>query len=149
MCTPRIGEIRSLEGIMEQTHLRLLIQERLADGRLPSTSIPRAGAGPGNGQPCDACGKIVTTAQTMIEHLDEASHGIRFHVACFHVWNVERQMAGQEPSVRLPARSAFRAPGARPNRPWAPSAPLARPASVPLEPGTRGAPRDHPGADGC
>jgi hypothetical protein len=34
-----------------------------------------------------------------------------------------------EPGVRLPARSAFRAPGRRSNRPWSPRAPAARPTS--------------------
>jgi hypothetical protein len=114
---------------MEQPLLRLLIQEKIADGRLPSAPIPRAWSGSGTGQTCDGCGEPVTHAQTMVENLDAGSRAVRFHVACFHVWNVERQMAGREPSVRLPARSAFRASGARPNRPWAPSAPLARPAS--------------------
>ena len=48
---------------MDQRFLRLLILEKLADGRLPHA----------------------------------------------YVWDVERQIPGREPSVRLPARSAFRA----------------------------------------
>ena len=114
---------------MEQPLLRLLIQEKLADGRLPRTPIQRASDGPGVGQSCDGCGEPVTNAQTVVEHRDAAGGGVQFHVACFHVWNVERQAAGREPGVRLPARSAFGAVGARPNRPWAARAPGARPAS--------------------
>ena len=112
---------------MEHPFLRLLIQEKLADGRLPSAPLPRAWGGPGNGQTCDGCSETVTAAQTVVEHLDGPGRGVRFHVACFHVWNVERQTAGHEPGARLPARSAFRAVDARPNRPWAPHAPAARP----------------------
>jgi hypothetical protein len=115
---------------MEQPLLRLLIQEKLTDGRLPSTPIPRVWSGSGNGQTCDGCGETVTHTQTLVEHRDAGS-GVQFHVACFHVWNVERQVAGggHEPSARLPTRSAFRAPGVRQNRPWAPRAPSARPAT--------------------
>ena len=114
---------------MEQPLLRLLIQEKLADGRLPSAPIPRVCDGPGTGQTCDGCGETVTHAQTVLEHLEAAGRRVQFHVACFHVWNVERQVPGHAPSARLPARSAFRSPGARVIRPWAPSAPSARPAT--------------------
>ena len=114
---------------MEQPLLRLLIQEKLADGRLPSTPISRVRGGPGTGETCDGCGGTVTHAQTVLEHLDAAGRRVQFHVACFHVWNVERQVPGATPSVRLPARSAFRSPGTRLIRPWAPSAPSARPAT--------------------
>jgi hypothetical protein len=114
---------------MEQPLLPLLIQEKLADGRLPHTPIPRARNDAGNRQACDGCGEIVTDAQTVMGNLDAAGCGLQFHVACFYVWDVERQVYGREPSVRLPSRSAFKAAGARPNRPWAPRAPAARPAS--------------------
>ena len=112
---------------MEQPLLRLLIQEKIADGRLPSAPLSRVWDGPGTGQTCDGCSEPVTHSQTVVENLDAGSRAVRFHVACFHVWNVERQTAGQEPGARLPARSAFRAVDARPNRPWAPHAPAARP----------------------
>jgi hypothetical protein len=114
---------------MDQPILRLLIQGKLADGRLPRAPIPRVWGGPGHGETCDGCGEAVTNAQLVIENLDAAGCGVQFHVACFHVWNVERQVPGREPSVRLPARSGFRASGDRRGRPWAPSAPAARPAS--------------------
>jgi hypothetical protein len=80
---------------MDQPILRLLIHERLADGRLPHTHIPRIWGGPGNGETCDGCGETVTRAQTLMENLDAARCGVQFHVACFYVWNVERQMYGQ------------------------------------------------------
>ena len=114
---------------MELPLLRLLIQEKLADGRLPSTPIPRVGGGPGTGQICDGCSETVNHAQTVVEHLDAGGRRVQFHVACFHVWDVERQVPGHASSARLPARSAFRAPDARPIRPWAPGPPSARPAT--------------------
>jgi hypothetical protein len=111
---------------MDQPILRLLILEKLADGRLPHTPVPRVWSGSGNGEACDGCGETVTNAQMAMEGLDAKECRVLFHVACFHLWDVERQV----PSARLPARSAFRALDARPTiRPWSPSAPSARPPS--------------------
>ena len=56
---------------MDQPFLRLLIQEKLADGRLPRAPIPRVWGGPGHGETCDGCGEIVTNAQTVMENLDD------------------------------------------------------------------------------
>jgi hypothetical protein len=116
---------------MDQALLRLLIQERLADGRLPRSPIPRVWGGPGRGETCDGCGETVTNAQMVMENLDATGSGNQFHVACFHVWDVERQMhAHERPSGRLPARCAFGTADARMVRPWAPLAPSARPPSA-------------------
>ena len=92
---------------MEPPLLRLLIQEKLADGRLPSTPIPRIWNGAGTGQICGGCGETITNAQAATGNVDAAGGGLQFHVACFHVWDVERQASGREPGVRLPARSGF------------------------------------------
>jgi hypothetical protein len=115
---------------MDQSILRLLIQEKLADGRLPHTPVPGVRSGSGNRETCDGCGETVTEGEMAMEGLDAKGCGVQFHVACFHVWDVERQVPRHQPSARLPARSAFRAPDARPGiRPWSPSAPPARPTS--------------------
>jgi hypothetical protein len=115
---------------MDQPILRLLILEKLADGRLPHTPVPRVWSGSGNGEACDGCGETVTSAQVAMEGLDANGCKVQFHVACFHLWDVERQVPRHEPSARLPARSAFRALDARPRiRPWSPRAPSARPPS--------------------
>ena len=118
---------------MDQPFLRLLIQEKLADGRLPRAPIPRVWGGPGHGETCDGCGETVTVAQLVMEGSNDAKgRGVQFHVGCFHVWNVERQGSGHEPGVRLPARSAFSASGARSVRSWAPvRRPPVRPAPRP------------------
>ena len=100
---------------MDQRFLRLLIQEKLADGRLPHSAIPRVWGGPGHGETCDGCGEIVTNAHMVMENLDDAAGGgVQLHVACFYVWDVERRVPGREPSVPLPARTAFRTFNARP-----------------------------------
>jgi hypothetical protein len=115
---------------MDQPILRLVIQEKLADGRLPHTPVPSVRSSSGDGKTCDGCGETVTDAQMAMEGLDAKGCGVQFHVACFHVWDVERQVLRHQPSARLPARSAFRAPDARREiRPWSPTAPSARPAS--------------------
>ena len=85
---------------MNQPILRLLIQEKLAAGRLPHNHIPRFWSGPGNGETCDGCGETVTGTQMLMRNLDATGFGVRFHVACFRLWDVERQMRGHVPSAR-------------------------------------------------
>lgn len=83
---------------MDRSILRLLIQEKLADGRLPHEDIPSIfWGGPGNGETCDGCGETVTKAQMVME-LSTKDRGAHFHVACFHVWDEERRVLGQGPS---------------------------------------------------
>ena len=114
---------------MAHPFLRLLIQEKLADGRLAITPISRV-TRPGTGQPCDGCDEIITHAQMAVECAESANQSVRFHVECFDIWNVERQLTRCEPGVRLPTRSAFRTLVPRPSRPWAPRPPAARPNSA-------------------
>ena len=80
--------------------IRLLIQEKLATGRLPHDRVPRLWGGPGRGETCDGCGESVTKDQMVMENLDAAKCGVQFHVACFHVWDVERQLHKHDPSGR-------------------------------------------------
>ena len=82
---------------MTQPVLHLLIREKLATGRLLYNSSTRFLGGPGQGEICDACEEAVTNDQRMIENRDAAGRGIQFHVACFYVWNVERQLLVHEP----------------------------------------------------
>lgn len=83
---------------MEKSALRLMIQEKLADGRLPHDHIPRVWGGPGNGETCDGCDETVTKTQMVMEGLSTTNGGVQFHVACFYVWDMERQVLGHEPS---------------------------------------------------
>jgi len=87
---------------MDKPTLRILIREKLADGPLPHDHIPRMWGGPGDGETCDACGEIVTKTQMLMEGLSKDSTsegpGVQFHVQCFYVWDVERQVLGHDPS---------------------------------------------------
>jgi hypothetical protein len=81
---------------MEQTALRLLIQSKLADGRLPQNSIPRVWGGAGAGETCDACEDLISKAQFVMEGVSTTGgKGIQFHVACFHLWDEERCAPGR------------------------------------------------------
>ena len=76
---------------MDQPILRVQIQEKVADGRLPHDHFPRIRNGPGNGKICDGCEVTVTRAHMMMEILDVQGCRIQFHVGCYYVWVVERQ----------------------------------------------------------
>lgn len=81
----------------------LLIQEKLADGRLPSERLPRMWGGLGAGETCDACGETVTRAQMGMEIPHAAGgDGLQLHIACFLLWEVERQCVSRaaQPSSR-------------------------------------------------
>ncbi len=72
--------------------VRWLIQLRLEDGRLPRGGIADVLDSLGDGQPCDACGAIITTAEKAVMGLIlDDWRPIRLHVDCFRIWNVERQ----------------------------------------------------------
>ena len=79
--------------------LTLLIKAKLADGRLPHDSIPRIWGGPGKGEICDACDQIITKPQMLMEGIGEGGGGIQMHVQCFWIWDLERGVAGHEPSA--------------------------------------------------
>jgi hypothetical protein len=93
------SNLQGPEALIEQDNLRLMIQEKLADGRLPHDHIPRVWGGPGNGETCDGCGEIVGKAQLVMEGIDARGCGVQFHVACFYVWDAERKVLGHEPSA--------------------------------------------------
>lgn len=68
---------------MKAEALRLLIQRKLSDGRLPYNRMPRFWGGPGAGEPCTACDSCITKQQLVMEgrastRTDEKP--IRFHV---------------------------------------------------------------------
>ena len=88
---------------MEQPTLRVLIQEKLADGRLPKNHLPRIRNGPGNGEACGGCDSTVTRSQMLMEILDASGCRVQFHVGCYYVWVVERQVYGQLPRFSLPS----------------------------------------------
>ena len=82
---------------MEPISLRVLIQQKLADGRLPHNSIPRVWGGPSNGETCDACGEVIAAHQFVMEGVstDPTKRSVQFHVGCFGIWDVERTAPGR------------------------------------------------------
>ncbi len=51
---------------MQTEAIRLLIREKLQDGRLPHDGAPKMRGSPGDGATCDACGEIITANQLMM-----------------------------------------------------------------------------------
>jgi hypothetical protein len=82
---------------MDPESLRLLIQRKLDDGRLPHNSIPRVWGGPGNGEACDACEEPIPKNQLIMEgiSLDGGQGPVQFHVKCFYLWDEVRQAPGR------------------------------------------------------
>jgi len=76
---------------MKAEALRLLIRQKLEDGRLPRDSTPRAFARPGNWQKCDACEETMSKALLMMEvyPLTNDRKSVRFHGNCYTLWNDE------------------------------------------------------------
>jgi hypothetical protein len=87
------------------TPLRLLIRSKLADGRLPLNSIPRMWGGPADGESCDACEEVVTTAEFIMEGIavTPTQAPVQFHVECFYLWDEERRKV--EPPHSSPGRA--------------------------------------------
>jgi hypothetical protein len=77
---------------MEEQALRLLIRQKLADGRLPHDSIPRVWGGPSDGETCNACGESVTKPALIMEGIALGGTApLRLHVQCFYMWDGERR----------------------------------------------------------
>lgn len=103
---------------MEARALRLLIREKLEDGRLPHDHMPRVWGGPGNGETCDACEETVTKGHLLMEgvSVDESKRAVQFHVPCFYVWDDERVAPGRDddrhpsPNPEEPQRHLLREP---------------------------------------
>ena len=78
---------------MEIETLRLLIRQKLQDGRLPVDHIPRVWGGPGAMETCDACELIVTQDEFVMEgiSLTGGRRPLQLHVLCFGIWDAERR----------------------------------------------------------
>jgi hypothetical protein len=78
---------------MESTAIRLLIRQKLLDGRLPLNSISRIWGGPPAGEHCDACDRLITEPLVMegIASLIAGRQPVQMHVECFAFWDEERQ----------------------------------------------------------
>jgi hypothetical protein len=81
------------EATMDPDCIRLLIRQKLQDGRLPRDITPTALGRPGNWQKCDACEEFIVRAQLMMEvYLPTKDRSaVRFHGNCYILWNEERR----------------------------------------------------------
>ena len=82
---------------MEAQAIRVLIRRKLADGRLPHNSIPRVWGRADAGETCDGCEAIIVKSQFVFEDVStsEARPAIQMHVACFKMWDEEREVPGR------------------------------------------------------
>ena len=106
-------------AVVEPVSLRILIRQKLADGRLPHDSIPKVWGGPSNGQICDACNTMVAKNQFVMEGVstDFRKRPLQFHVGCFYLWDAERAAPGARAHTFTDAgRGAAEADGAAPVR---------------------------------
>ena len=87
---------------MDVQAIRLLIRQKLQDGRLPRGNSPRAFGRPGNWQKCDACEETMAKVLLMKEvyPLTNDRKSVRFHGDCYTLWNDEqRAMKSDRKSV--------------------------------------------------
>ena len=80
---------------MKTAAIRIIIREKLQDGRLPYDNTPRFWGGPADGEMCDACDALITKEQLVMEGIASTltnKKPIQFHVRCFHVWDHERRV---------------------------------------------------------
>lgn len=76
---------------MDVEALRLLIREKLQDGRLPHELISRVQSRPADGHKCDACEKLITMAQFVVTGITLSGRvSIQLHVRCFQICDDER-----------------------------------------------------------
>lgn len=80
---------------MDPQAIRVLIQAKIQDGRLPRHSITRVCSSPSSGEKCDACETIVSMDQLVMEGtaLAPRRKAFKFHVRCFEIWDHERHPA--------------------------------------------------------
>jgi len=76
---------------MDQEALRLLIQRKLRDGRLPHDSTTRIWSSPSAGETCDACEQLlVETHLLMVVPARADEIFVKLHADCYVLWNAER-----------------------------------------------------------
>ena len=78
---------------MESVAIRLLIRQKLLDGRLPLNGISRIWGGPPAGEHCDGCDSLITEPLVIegIASLLAGRQSVQMHVECFAIWDEERQ----------------------------------------------------------
>jgi hypothetical protein len=79
---------------MDGEALRLIVQRKLHDGRLPHDRFTAVWSGPSDGETCDACDVLLTEQQVLMEGIrGRKTPPVYFHVHCFGIWDLERRAA--------------------------------------------------------
>jgi hypothetical protein len=89
------GKLLNREATMDQESLRLLIQRKIRDGRLPHDGIKKVWSSRSDGETCDACDVILSKDQMLMEGvaMDLGRRPLQLHVRCFQVWDHVRRAA--------------------------------------------------------
>lgn len=77
---------------MDADELRTTIRGKLACGALPRAKCQVTWFGPGAGHRCVACERAISRQDIECE-CEQVAGLLRFHQACFAVWDAERQDA--------------------------------------------------------
>jgi hypothetical protein len=98
---PRAGESHDDSCVsMNDVVIRMLIRQRLHDGRLPRDRVIELGYGSGIGQQCDGCGATIERDQRMTVRISADDwRTLRLHEDCFQIWDAERAATNGEPGV--------------------------------------------------
>ena len=72
--------------------VRLLIQGKLRDGRLPYDGVTRSWSSPSAGETCEGCDMLLSDEHALMTVTTlTRSSALQFHVICFQVWNDVRR----------------------------------------------------------
>jgi hypothetical protein len=84
--------------------IRTMIREKLESGQLPPEKCLITWFGPGSGQRCVACERVIGPQEIECECEHPRGELLRFHQTCFAAWDDERQAIGvwPRPSLALP-----------------------------------------------
>ena len=77
---------------MEVDELRSLTRDKLKCGELPREKCQVTWFGPGLGQPCAVCTRPIPRLEIECECEQSGGTMLRFHQACFAIWDEERQL---------------------------------------------------------
>ena len=77
---------------MELDELRSLTRDRLQRGELPREKCQVTWFGPGVGQSCALCRRTINRFEIECECERSTGAALRFHQACFAIWDEERQL---------------------------------------------------------
>jgi hypothetical protein len=94
--------------------LRAKAQERISQGKLPSTKPARTWGGLGSGLACDLCDMTILPTQPEFEvepDLAAPAEVVRFHRRCHAIWDLVRQELVAIPSQWIPVATRLPAPG--------------------------------------